>query len=1134
MLPVLGELREEPSHNRNINDGHNREEIVVFGPAPEAGRRWWKTSSDDSSNRSSDEWRRRSDNNNRRTLRKGGSRLLDEQHNEAPTQVPKEHSKDWKVPVGHVLTSTTPSSVSSLPRPKSFSQIKTQMTNERDVKVPTSNGNNKHEVTRNKRRASSSRPRVVIMDDDEGVSNQDDEDNNNDDDYSYTNSLVKLVKMITHGNAWKARPEESLRRLLREKERRLPSARHQTVDAYAKENPLDVIHPEDWETVDSPNDIGNIHYWEKEDDTENNNNIRGEGDNEENDNRTPLLSSIKEINMNDNDLLNTNENSKRDVEIGYNDDKEEEILPSTARSSVVSGLTDDDKRILLEEERQKDVIDFSNPFGGGEEIPVSVRSRDGLSRGDDYDKMNKRHQISDQDEPILLETLYESLKYDPPDDLLASYVNRKDDEIVDDDNIADQQDFITSNEVPQQTTNKFLVNDKVNRLLPEEVEERVEIPEDDSVVRRPILSWKQEWTKWKPTIGNTDKRGNEFEKIDTDDTDSSMLVGESPLFNEQLSVDDDDFANWFASKRIDVKKPGPRFPPPTNEDEDLMEDGGSDSIQSTGMDAASGQGVVNDINKDLKLTPKQKEEVNQLLQMSIEDQHAHSPQPVSHILKSPHGVSTPEKRIDSIAEREEDEDSSRQHIFFMTSVIAVFIATVAFLLATVVVVVRRHEILRRKLANLLGHLDITDTMSAYQDLCRQRMKSQQQTAAGTNDDEVGNPSDDPEGQLPSTSKAGQSTSSLGINRGGGERQGDQRTSTRSTNGKSTSLSSESGSSTLGPTSGRSSTSSWNEEAAASHMDISTGHMILSYMEDHLRNRDRLNKEWEGLCSYEADQHSTTIANLPANRKKNRYIDILPYDHFRVILGAGTPSPNSKSSTSSSVDYINASAITDHDLRNPAYIATQGPLPNTTTDFWQMIWEQGSQTIVMLTRLVESGVSMCHRYWPEEGFQKHGFFEVSLVSEHVWCEDYLVRTFLLRNVKTGEKRMVTQLQFLSWPEKAIPSSAKAILNFRRKVNKSSKGKSSPSSSPIVVHCSDGSGRTGTYCLIDMVLNRMSKGAKEIDIAATLEHLRDQRMEMVRTKGQFEYVLKAVAEEVQAVLRTLQASPSRVVANSTSGR
>lgn len=565
MLPVPGELREEPSHNRNTNDGHNREEIVVFGPAPETGARWWKTSSDDSSNRSSDEWRRRSDNNNRRTLRKGSSNLLDEQHHEAPTQDPKEHSTDWKVPVGHVLTSTTPSSASSpasLSRPKSFSQIKTQMTNDHDVKIPTRNGNNKHEVSR-KKRASSSRPRVVIIDDDEEGSNQDDEDNNDDD--SYTNSLVKLVKMITHGNAWKPMSEESLRRVLlrekqrREKERRLRSFRHRTVDAYAKENPLDVIHPEDWETVESPNDIGNIHYWEKEDDTENNN-IRDEGENEENDNRrTPILSSIQETNMNDNDLLNTNEDSKRnDVEIG-NEDKEEEILPSTARS-VVGELTDDDKRILLGEERKEDVIDFSNPFGGGEEIPVSFRSRDGLSRVDDY---VKGHQISNQDEPILLETLYESLKYDPPGDLLASYVNRKDGDIVDDDNIADQQDVMTSNgvnEVLQQPTNKFLVNDKINRLLPEEVEEQVEIPEhDDSVVRRPVLSWNQEWTKWKPTIGNTDKRGNEFEKIDTDNTDSSM-VGESPLFNEQLSVDDDDFANWFASKRIDVKKPGPRFP----------------------------------------------------------------------------------------------------------------------------------------------------------------------------------------------------------------------------------------------------------------------------------------------------------------------------------------------------------------------------------------------------------------------------------------------------------------------------------------------------------------------------------------------------------------------------------------------
>ncbi|KAK8762527.1 hypothetical protein V5799_026205, partial [Amblyomma americanum] len=86
---------------------------------------------------------------------------------------------------------------------------------------------------------------------------------------------------------------------------------------------------------------------------------------------------------------------------------------------------------------------------------------------------------------------------------------------------------------------------------------------------------------------------------------------------------------------------------------------------------------------------------------------------------------------------------------------------------------------------------------------------------------------------------------------------------------------------------------------------------------------------------------------------------------------------------------------------------------------------------------------------------------------------------------------------------------------RKVNKSYRGRSCP----IVVHCSDGIGRTGTYCLIDMVLNRMAKGAKEIDIAATLEHMRDQRAGMVKTKAQFEFVLMAIAEEVHAILKAL---------------
>jgi receptor-type tyrosine-protein phosphatase N len=291
------------------------------------------------------------------------------------------------------------------------------------------------------------------------------------------------------------------------------------------------------------------------------------------------------------------------------------------------------------------------------------------------------------------------------------------------------------------------------------------------------------------------------------------------------------------------------------------------------------------------------------------------------------------------------------------------------------------------------------------------------------------------------------------------------------------------------------------------MDISTGHMVLSYMEGHLKNKDKLEQEWLALCAYEADPCSTTVAEKSENLKKNRDKTAVPYDHARVIL-------NDLSNISGS-DYINASTITDHDPRNPAYIACQGPMAGTSADFWQMVWEQGSVVIVMLTKLAENGTAMCHRYWPEEGSEVYHIYEVHLVSEHIWCEDYLVRSFYLKNLKTGETRTVTQFHFLSWPVDGVPSSTRALLEFRRKVNKSYRGRSCP----IIVHCNDGSGRTGTYCLIDMVLNRMAKGAKEIDIAATLEHIRDQRPGTVKTRAQFEFVLMAVAEEVHAILKAM---------------
>ncbi|KAK3568997.1 hypothetical protein QTP86_021601 [Hemibagrus guttatus] len=308
-------------------------------------------------------------------------------------------------------------------------------------------------------------------------------------------------------------------------------------------------------------------------------------------------------------------------------------------------------------------------------------------------------------------------------------------------------------------------------------------------------------------------------------------------------------------------------------------------------------------------------------------------------------------------------------------------------------------------------------------------------------------------------------------------------------------------------SSHSSTPSWSEEPAQSNMDISTGHMILAYMEDHLKNKDRLLKEWEALCSYQAEPSSVSVAQSESNLEKNRYPDFVPYDHSRVKLKPETHPARE--------DYINASIIIDHDPRMPAYIATQGPLPHTIADFWQMVWENGCTVIVMMTALVEDGEQQCERYWPDEGSSLYNIYEVNLVSEHIWCKDFLVRSFYLKNVQTQETRTLTQFHLLSWPANGIPSSTRPLLDFRRKVNKCYRGRSCP----IIVHCSDGTARTGTYILIDMVLNRMAKGVKEIDIAATLEHIRDQRPSMVRTKDQFEFALTAVAEEVNAILKAL---------------
>jgi receptor-type tyrosine-protein phosphatase N len=109
-----------------------------------------------------------------------------------------------------------------------------------------------------------------------------------------------------------------------------------------------------------------------------------------------------------------------------------------------------------------------------------------------------------------------------------------------------------------------------------------------------------------------------------------------------------------------------------------------------------------------------------------------------------------------------------------------------------------------------------------------------------------------------------------------------------------------------------------------------------------------------------------------------------------------------------------------------------PLPHTICDFWQMVWEQSSQIIVCLSKSNESGSMKFNQYWPTSGCEVYDKFEVNLVSEHLWCEDYVVRSFYLKNAETNETRTVTQFHYHTWSENEVPSNIKTILDFRRYV------------------------------------------------------------------------------------------------------
>uniref|UniRef100_A0A3B3TJ59 Receptor-type tyrosine-protein phosphatase kappa n=1 Tax=Poecilia latipinna TaxID=48699 RepID=A0A3B3TJ59_9TELE len=269
------------------------------------------------------------------------------------------------------------------------------------------------------------------------------------------------------------------------------------------------------------------------------------------------------------------------------------------------------------------------------------------------------------------------------------------------------------------------------------------------------------------------------------------------------------------------------------------------------------------------------------------------------------------------------------------------------------------------------------------------------------------------------------------------------------------------------------------------------------------------EEYESF--FEGQSAPWDSAKKDENRMKNRYGNIIAYDHSRVRLQA----PEGEQSS----DYINANYVDGYHRPNH-YIATQGPMQETVFDFWRMVWQENTAAIVMVTNLVEVGRVKCCKYWPDDT-EIYRDIKVTLIETELLSE-YVIRTFAVEKRGAHEIREIRQFHFTGWPDHGVPYHATGLLGFIRRV----KSKTLTNAGPMVVHCSAGAGRTGCFIVIDIMLD-MAEREGVVDIYNCVRELRSRRVNMVQTEEQYVFIHDAILEACLCGDTTIPASQLRSV-------